>query len=114
MPLEPSVTYISDLNPLWPVSGDAKFQGDDHIRYTKNALRNSFPLVKGPVNIAHDQFASKNDVAQAAFSAVLPGQPAGTLTYGIVSQYGVATWKRDDINSSTERLAQVQAAALSF
>jgi hypothetical protein len=53
-------------------------------------------------------------VNQTAFSSALPGQPGGALTYEIVSQNGATSWKRNDINSNPERLAQVQAAALCF
>ncbi len=34
-----SVTKISDLNSSWPLSGDDRHEGDDHIRITKVALK---------------------------------------------------------------------------
>ena len=106
MPLETSVTYISDLNPNWPSPGDPKSAGDDHIREIKYSVQMSFPLVKGPVPIAHDQFASKDYVDQTAFKAMLPGQPGGTITYTLLSTGGSATWQN--------LFAQLQAAALCF
>jgi hypothetical protein len=114
MPLEPSVTYISDLNPLWPTPGDPKSAGDDHIRNHKAATVNTWPLVKGPVPIAHDQFASKDYVNQTAFNTVLPAQPGGTTNYALVSNGGAASWKVADIYSDTTRLAQATALALCF
>jgi hypothetical protein len=45
-------TYINGLTPSWPVSGDPKSQGDDHIRLLKTVLQNSFPTVSGPVYFA--------------------------------------------------------------
>lgn len=38
-----SVTYIKDLNELWPLGTDPKSAGDDHIRRIKLALKNTFP-----------------------------------------------------------------------
>lgn len=115
MPVEKDVQYISDLNPLWPTSGDPKSAGDDHIRNQKKAIVNSFPLVKGPVNIPHDQFVSKTDLAQASFATVLPGQPGGTITYNLTSVGGVASWQPSRaIFDDPLRLAQAQATALSF
>lgn len=37
-----TATYISQLDPTYPAAGDAKSEGDDHIRQTKGALRNTF------------------------------------------------------------------------
>lgn len=36
-------TFISGLTPTWPVSGDPKSQGDDHIRLIKSVLQSTFP-----------------------------------------------------------------------
>ena len=114
MPVEPQIDSVADLNELWPTAADPKSDGDDHLRNLKRLFKITFPAFKGPMPIAHDQIASKQYVNDTAFATVLPGQPGGALTYEIVSQNGNATWRRNDINSNTERLAQVQAAALSF
>lgn len=114
MPLEPSFTYISSLNPSWPGPSDAKSDGDDHIRGVKTVLTASFPLFTGPMPIAHDQVASKDYVNQTAFSAALPGQPGGTTNYALISNGGTSSWKVADIYSDTTRLAQAQAIALCF
>jgi microcystin-dependent protein len=42
MSLETS-TFISGLTETWPVTGDPKSQGDDHIRLIKAVLKNTFP-----------------------------------------------------------------------
>ena len=55
MPLEGPVTYISDLNASNPAGTDQKAQGDDHVRNTKTALKNSFPNVNGAVNFTPAQ-----------------------------------------------------------
>jgi len=48
MPLE-SATYISDLEPEWPLGTDPRSAGDDHIRMTKQSLQNTFPNINAPI-----------------------------------------------------------------
>lgn len=48
-------TYISDLNASNPASGDAKSQGDDHIRLVKSTIKATFPNVTGAVTKTHTQ-----------------------------------------------------------
>jgi hypothetical protein len=54
MPLETG-TFISDLVPTNPTPGDAKSQGDDHIRFVKSAVKATFPNVSGAVNATHTE-----------------------------------------------------------
>lgn len=49
MALEPSVTYISDLNPLWPLGADPASISDDNHRNIKKALLNDFPGFAGSI-----------------------------------------------------------------
>ena len=107
-------TYIDDLDPENPRPGDAKQRGDDHLRLIKKALKNTFPLVAGAIPIAHDQFASKDYVNNAAFQSVLPGQPGGALSYRLVTQNGMAKWQNDSLFANDDRLAEMQAVALSL
>lgn len=59
-----TATYISQLDPTYPAAGDAKSEGDDHIRQTKGALRNTFVnLTATPVTPTS---ADLNTVAGAA------------------------------------------------
>lgn len=39
--------YISDLDKTWPLGNDPRSQGDDHIRFIKNVLKNVFPGALG-------------------------------------------------------------------
>lgn len=49
MPIE-NATYISELNPDWPVgSSDFVSQGDDHFRMMKKTLQNTLPNANGPI-----------------------------------------------------------------
>lgn len=52
MPLE-TATYISDLNPAWPLGGDKKSNGDNHLQMIKGALKATFPNVTGAVTPTH-------------------------------------------------------------
>lgn len=48
-----TVTYISDLNPLWPLGTlpDRKSEGDNHLRNIKSSLLNTFSAITGPVTV---------------------------------------------------------------
>lgn len=50
-----NVTYISDLEPANPKGGDSIAQGDNHIRNTKLALRNTFPNIDGEVLVSDEE-----------------------------------------------------------
>lgn len=60
MPIE-NATYISDLNPDWPV-GESDFvsQGDDQMRMQKKVLQNTFPNANAPITATPEQI---NNVA---------------------------------------------------
>jgi len=49
MPLE-SATYIHQLDPANPAAPDLLADTDNHIRLIKQAIRNTFPNVTGPVS----------------------------------------------------------------
>jgi hypothetical protein len=38
-----SASYISQLDPLWPLGGDTTDKGDDHLRLIKSVLQTQFP-----------------------------------------------------------------------
>lgn len=49
MPVE-NATYISELNPDWPVGkSDFVSEGDDHFRTMKKSLQNTIPNADGPI-----------------------------------------------------------------
>lgn len=43
-----TATFVSGLTPSWPLAGDPKNQGDDHIRLIKAALQATFPQATKP------------------------------------------------------------------
>lgn len=50
-----TVTYIDDLNELWPLIGDPRSEGDDHIRNIKKALVDTFSAITGEVTVSHTE-----------------------------------------------------------
>ena len=46
MPVETGNT-LADLDELWPLSGDATSQGDNHLRLIKSVLKAQFPGIDG-------------------------------------------------------------------
>lgn len=38
-----TASFISGLTPAWPLAGDTKSQGDDHLRLIKSVLQATFP-----------------------------------------------------------------------
>lgn len=44
-----STIYIDDLNPANPAGDTPKSQGDDHLRFIKKVLKNTFPNITGQV-----------------------------------------------------------------
>jgi len=58
-------TYISDLNASNPASGDAKSQGDDHIRLVKSTIKATFPNVTGAVTPTHTELNYVDGVTSA-------------------------------------------------
>ena len=48
-----SGTYISDLNINYPEQNAFINGGDNHIRWTKEAIKNTFPAVTGAITATH-------------------------------------------------------------
>jgi len=81
MPIE-SANFIAQLDEANPTSGDAKSEGDDQIRLTKRAVRQSFPNVGGAVTATHTELnfvAGATSPIQAQITARAPlASPAFT------------------------------------
>jgi hypothetical protein len=76
-----SVTYISDLNVLYPETGTGVSDGDDHLRNIKTALKNSFPNVNGAVSATDEQLSGVSPAFTGTATATNL-QVSTTLTYG--------------------------------
>ena len=117
MTIEAGVTYISDLNATYPAAGDAKSEGDDHIRNIKSAIKASFTGVTGAVTVTHTELnrlagitsgvVSLNN-AQTLTNKVLTSPSIGT---GIYDTNGNALFVLTATASSVNYLTYVNAAA---
>lgn len=50
-----TATYINQLDSSKPASGDARSEGDDHMRLLKSTLRATFPNISGAVTATQGQ-----------------------------------------------------------
>ncbi len=50
MPIESPVNGISDLNQTWPIPGDPRAEGDDHLNLVKRAILLTFPNIIQVIN----------------------------------------------------------------
>jgi microcystin-dependent protein len=76
--------YISQLNKNWPTDDDYGYEGDNHIRVTKQATIQSLPNIDGPVNCTPaelNQFAGAGAALFAGEVRMYAGAvaPAGWL-----------------------------------
>lgn len=78
MALESNVVYLFNLDPANPTPGDAKSQGDDHLRNIKAAALNSFPGFAGAVMVGGADLGTVNACVLAP-TTPLQGYTANTL-----------------------------------
>ena len=80
--------FVDAFVVVWPEGGDAKSEGDDHIRGVKNCISNTFPALTGAVTLDQDEINGL-PVTLAALIATMVGQiaafagdvlPSGWLT----------------------------------
>ena len=93
MTVESSFNYPSDLNASLPTAGDARSEGDDHIRGIKNVLKTTLPNVTAPITPTAAQL---NTVATRGPILISSASPSGASTVavssGIDSTYDVYEW----------------------
>jgi hypothetical protein len=63
--VETPFNYPSDLNASYPAAGDARSEGDDHIRGIKSVLKTTFPNVSGAVTPTHTELNYVDGVTSA-------------------------------------------------
>ena len=51
-----NATFITDLNPLYPLVNDPIGEGDDHLRQNKAVMQNTFPNADGAITPTAVQF----------------------------------------------------------
>lgn len=103
-------TYISDLNASNPASGDAKSQGDDHIRLVKSTILATFPNVTGAVTKTHTQInalaaSGANGDITSLTAITAGGLPNSTITTATIADFAITTAKIDNGQVTIEKLA---------
>jgi microcystin-dependent protein len=68
-----SATYIDGLVTANPTGGDAKSQGDDHIRLIKTTIKNTFPNISGAVNATHTELNLLDGVVATGIGVPIGG-----------------------------------------
>lgn len=101
MPLE-TATYVTDLNPSNPVSGDGLGQADDHMRLIKSILQNTFPNLSGPVTATQ---AALNTAAAQTFPVITAGLADASVTTAKIVDANVTTPKLVDGSVTTAKHA---------
>jgi microcystin-dependent protein len=103
-------TYVSDLNPAWPLGTDLESQGDDHIRLIKAVLKATFPGQNAPLTPA---FFLPIGVVMPFAGMVVPtgwllcfGQEVSRTTYSALFAAIGTTWGTGD-GSTTFNLPDI-------
>jgi len=129
-----TVTYISDLNPLWPLGTlpDRKSEGDNHLRNIKSSLLNTFSAITGAVTATHVeinylsgvtsnvqvQLNAKAPTASPTFTGtvVLPAATSiGTVTAAeILALSGVSSAIQTQLNGKGAIAGQAWTGAHNF
>jgi hypothetical protein len=90
-----SVTYISDLNASNPAAGDAKSEGDDHIRNLKTGIKNTFPNVNGAVSATDEDLSRMAGANTAVFTFSSGKLGLGTATPASYGMFAVVSDTED-------------------
>lgn len=109
-----TATYISDLVSTNPAAGDAKSQGDDHIRLVKATVKATFPNVSGAVTATHAELNIMDGVtASTAELNILDGVTASTAELNIMDGVTATTAElnyTDGVTSSIQTQLDGKAA----
>lgn len=127
-----TVTYISDLNPLWPLGRDPKSNGDNHLQNIKKGLLNTFAAITGAVTATHVeinylsgvtsnvqvQLDAKANTASPTFTGtvVLPAATSiGTVTAAeLLTLSGVSSAIQTQLNGKGAIAGQAWSGAHDF
>lgn len=96
--------FINSLDATYPASGDAKSEGDNHLRLIKSAVKATFPNVTGAVTPTHTQLNTVPDLAPKA-SPTFTGTP--------VAPTAATTDNSTQLATTALVSAKIVAAALS-
>lgn len=105
-------TYINSLNSLWPLDGDGRKQGDDHIRLVKSTLLNTFSGVYNPVTFTPAQ-ANKLVGIPTTGGLLSLGQTTGTLQQNVGLKYMTSASTAPSIDMSLYNMAYLNYSGAS-
>lgn len=100
-----TTTYVSGLTPSWPLSGDTKSQGDDHIRLIKATLQATFPTAAKPYYFPTAEVVTANQVLDATDqnNTMYLDTTGGALTVTLPTLTATDKgWRVDIVKSSTD------------
>ena len=91
-----SGTYINDFNVTYPESNVSASGGDNHIRWTKIALKNTFPNIAGAIADSHTTINANMAAVTAATNAntastLVKRNASGNFSAGIITATGLAS-----------------------
>ena len=110
-----TTTYIAGLTPAWPLAGDPKNQGDDHLRLLKSVLQATFPSASKPFYfpaaeaISGTQVLDATDMNNTQFVDTSGGNVAVTLPSGFgTTEKG---WRVDVVKTTSDTNAVIVSPA---
>lgn len=104
MGLESSVTYINDLNELWPLNGDGQSAGAAHIRYDKKAMKNTFPNANRAYNV--EAMISRNKIINGGMDI---WQRASSFALSTTNQFTADRWGALQATSAAATISRQSA-----
>lgn len=108
-------TFIGGLTSSWPLAGDLKSQGDDHLRLLKSALQSTFPNATKAFYfptaeiIAGTNVLDATDMNNTQYVDTSGGNVAITLPAGLAA--GDKGWRVDVIKTTTDTNAAIVSPA---
>ena len=104
MPLEDLTgnQTINHMNEAWPLGTDLPDAGDDHLRGIKNAVKNTFPNVTGPVTLTDAQINQGSVPVGSVLAFYQAAAPAGwERVTGITETFGLRIIASDGTTGGT-------------
>lgn len=110
-----TATYIAGMTPSWPLAGDLKSQGDDHIRLIKATLQATFPSGDRPFYFPKTEAVSGTISLDATDqnNMVTVDTTAGNVTVNLPGSLGTSDkgWACEVVKTSNDANAAIVTPA---